>query len=37
MDNKILTTIINKFKGVLLGLTTITTAVGEDAGTIESL
>ena len=37
MDNKILTTIINKFKGGPVGLTTIATAVGEDAGTIEEV
>lgn len=33
MDNKILLTIIEKFKGGPVGLTTIATAVGEDAGT----
>jgi Holliday junction DNA helicase RuvB len=37
MDNKILTTIIDKFKGGPVGLTTISTAVGEDAGTIEEV
>jgi len=37
MDNKILTTIINKFKGGPVGLTTIATAVGEDSGTIEEV
>lgn len=37
MDNKILTTIINKFKGGPVGITTIATAVGEDAGTIEEV
>ncbi len=37
MDNKILSTIINKFKGGPVGLTTISTAVGEDAGTIEEV
>ena len=37
MDNKILLTIINKFKGGPVGLTTIATAVGEDAGTIEEV
>ncbi|MDR2126489.1 MAG: Holliday junction branch migration DNA helicase RuvB [Prevotellaceae bacterium] len=37
MDNKILTTIINKFRGGPVGLTTIATAVGEDAGTIEEV
>jgi len=35
MDNKILKTLINKFKGGPVGLNTIATAVGEDAGTIE--
>lgn len=37
MDNKILTTIINKFSGGPVGITTIATAVGEDAGTIEEV
>jgi holliday junction DNA helicase RuvB len=37
MDNKILLTVINKFKGGPVGLTTIATAVGEDAGTIEEV
>lgn len=37
IDNKILTTIINKFKGGPVGLTTIGTAIGEDAGTIEEV
>jgi Holliday junction DNA helicase RuvB len=37
MDNKILSTIINKFKGGPVGLTTIATAVGEDSGTIEEV
>jgi holliday junction DNA helicase RuvB len=37
MDNKILTTIIDKFKGGPVGLTTISTAVSEDAGTIEEV
>ena len=37
MDNKILTTIIDKFKGGPVGLTTIATAVGEEAGTIEEV
>jgi Holliday junction DNA helicase RuvB len=37
MDNRILTTIIDKFKGGPVGLTTIATAVGEDAGTIEEV
>lgn len=37
MDNKILSTIIQKFKGGPVGLTTIATAVGEEAGTIEEV
>ncbi|MBN1768349.1 MAG: Holliday junction branch migration DNA helicase RuvB [Prolixibacteraceae bacterium] len=37
MDNKILLTIIDKFKGGPVGITTIATAVGEDAGTIEEV
>ncbi len=37
MDNKILSTIIDKFKGGPIGITTIATAVGEDAGTIEEV
>ncbi len=37
MDNKILTTIIHKFKGGPVGLSTIGTAVGEEAGTIEEV
>jgi Holliday junction DNA helicase RuvB len=37
MDNKILTTIIDKFKGGPVGLNTIGTAVGEDPGTIEEV
>ena len=37
MDNKILTTIIDKFKGGPVGITTIATAVAEDAGTIEEV
>lgn len=37
MDNKILSTIIDKFKGGPVGLTTIATAVGEDPGTIEEV
>src|SRR5580765_6580160 len=35
MDNRILLTIIEKFKGGPVGITTIATAVGEEAGTIE--
>ncbi len=37
MDNKILVTIIDKFKGGPVGLNTIATAVGEEAGTIEEV
>ncbi|RLC24460.1 MAG: Holliday junction branch migration DNA helicase RuvB [Deltaproteobacteria bacterium] len=37
MDNKIISTIIEKFKGGPVGLTTISTAVGEDSGTIEEV
>lgn len=37
MDNKILSTIIHKFKGGPVGLTTIATAVAEDSGTIEEV
>lgn len=37
MDNRILSTIIEKFKGGPVGLTTIATAVGEEAGTIEEV
>lgn len=37
MDIRILNTIIDKFKGGPVGLTTIATAVGEDAGTIEEV
>jgi Holliday junction DNA helicase RuvB len=37
MDNKILLTIIDKFKGGPVGLTTIATAVGDDAGSIEEV
>ena len=37
MDNRILSTIITKFKGGPVGLTTIATAVGEEAGTIEEV
>ena len=36
-DNKILLTIIDKFKGGPVGITTIATAVGEDAGTLEEV
>lgn len=37
MDNKILTIIIDKFKGGPVGLSTIATAAGEDTGTIEEV
>jgi len=37
MDNKILVTIIEKFKGGPVGLGTIATAVSEDSGTIEEV
>jgi len=37
MDNKILMTIIEKFGGGPVGLNTIATAVGEEAGTIEEV
>lgn len=37
MDNKILSSIINKFNGGPVGLTTIATSVSEDAGTIEEV
>lgn len=37
MDNKILHTIIEKFKGGPVGISTIATAVGEEAGTLEEV
>ncbi|MFY7861140.1 MAG: Holliday junction branch migration DNA helicase RuvB [Chitinophagales bacterium] len=37
MDNRILITLIEKFKGGPVGLNTIATAVGEEAGTIEEV
>lgn len=37
MDNRILLTIIEKFKGGPVGITTIATAVGEEPGTIEEV
>lgn len=37
IDNKILLTIIDKFNGGPVGITTIATAVGDDAGTIEEV
>ncbi len=37
IDNKILLTIIDKFKGGPVGVTTIATAIGEDPGTVEEV
>ena len=37
IDNKLLLTIIDKFNGGPVGLTTIATALGEDAGTVEDV
>lgn len=37
MDNKILTVIIDKFQGGPVGITTVATAIGENAGTIEEV
>ena len=37
MDNKILATIIERFNGGPVGLNTIATAVGEEAGTVEEV
>ena len=37
MDNRILTTIIDKFKGGPVGITTLSTSVGEESGTIEEV
>ena len=37
MDNKILSTIIEKFKGGPVGISTLSTAVGENAETIEEV
>ncbi len=37
MDNKILSTLIDKFKGGPTGINNIATAVGEEAGTIEEV
>ena len=36
-DNKILLTIIDKFRGGPVGVSTIATAIGEDAGTVEEV
>jgi Holliday junction DNA helicase RuvB len=37
IDNKILSTIITKFRGGPVGLSTIATALGEDPGTVEEV
>ena len=37
IDNKILLTIIDKFAGGPVGISTIATAIGEDAGTVEEV
>ena len=37
MDNRILSCIIDKFKGGPVGITTISTAVGEETGTLEEV
>ena len=37
MDNRILSCIIEKFKGGPVGITTIATAVGEETGTLEEV
>lgn len=37
IDNRLLSTIIDKFNGGPVGLTTIATALGEDSGTIEDV
>ena len=37
IDNKILLMIIDKFKGGPVGISTIATAIGEDAGTVEEV
>ena len=37
IDNKLLLTIIDKFKGGPVGITTIATAIGEDPGTVEEV
>jgi Holliday junction DNA helicase RuvB len=37
IDNKILTTIINKFKGGPVGASTIATSISEDIGTLEEV
>ena len=37
IDNKILLTVIDKFKGGPVGVSTIATAIGEDSGTVEEV
>ena len=37
IDNKILLTIIDKFRGGPVGVSTIATAIGEDTGTVEEV
>ena len=37
IDNKILLTIIDKFRGGPVGISTIATAIGEDTGTVEDV
>ena len=37
IDNKLLRTVIDKFGGGPVGLTTIATAIGEDPGTVEEV
>ena len=37
IDNKLLLTIIDKFRGGPVGVTTIATAIGEDSGTVEEV
>jgi len=37
MDNRILTCIIEKFRGGPVGISTIATSVGEESGTIEEV
>ncbi len=37
VDNRLLLTIIDKFRGGPVGITTIATAIGEDAGTVEEV
>ncbi len=37
IDNKILLTIIDKFRGGPVGVTTIATAIGEEGGTLEEV